>query len=80
MSLETQEFEPPSEPHDKMNAGSVILDCILSLDPGFIVDNSALRVPFYDLSILLQSNLRFQKLLHLLATEIHTHIRNSVSD
>ena len=80
MSLETQEFEPPSEPHDKMNAGSVILDCILSLDPGFIVDNSALHVPFYDLTIIFQSNLRFQKLLHLLATEIHSHIRNSVSD
>ena len=43
-------------------AGSVILDRILSLDPGYIADNSALHVPFYDISILLQSNLRVTKI------------------
>ena len=32
-------------------AGSVILDCMLSLDSGLITDNSALKVSFYDLSI-----------------------------
>ena len=59
-------------------AGSVILDCILSLDSGFIDDNSALHVPFCDLSTLLQSNPRVTKMLHLLAEEIHTQIHNSV--
>ena len=43
------------------HAGSVILDCILSLDSGFIDDNSALHVPFCDLSTLLQSNPRVKK-------------------
>ena len=62
------------------HAGSVILDCILSLDSGFIDDNSALHVPFCDLSTLLQSNPRVTKMLHLLAKEIHTQIRNSVWD
>ena len=62
------------------HAGSVILDCILSLDSGFIDDNSALHVPFCDLSTLLQSNPRVTKMLHLLAEEIHTQIRNSVWD
>ena len=52
--------------------GSVILDCILSLDSGFVDDNSALHVPFFDLSTLLQSNPRVTKMLHLLAEEIHT--------
>ena len=60
------------------HAGSVILDWILSLDSGFIDDNSALHVPFCDLSTLLQSNPRVKKMLHLLAKEIHTQIRNSV--
>ena len=60
------------------HAGSVILDCILSLDSGFIDDNSALHVPFCDLSTLLQSNPRVTKMLHLLAEEIHTQIHNSV--
>ena len=46
------------------HAGSVILDCILSLDSGFIDDNSALHVLFYDLSTLLQSNPRVPKMLH----------------
>ena len=32
-------------------AGSVILDCMLSLYSALIVDNSALQVSFYDLSI-----------------------------
>ena len=49
------------------HAGSVILDCILSLDSGFIDDNSISHVPFWDLSTLLQSNLRVTKMLHLLA-------------
>ena len=40
------------------HAGSVILDWILSLDSGFIDDNSALNVLFCDLSTLLQSNPR----------------------
>ena len=62
------------------HAGSLILDCILSLDSGFIVDNSALHVPFCDLSTLLQSNPRVTKMLHLLAKEIHSEIRNSVGD
>ena len=44
-------------------SGSVILDCTLSLDSGFIVDNSALHVPFYDLSILFQSDLRVSKIV-----------------
>ena len=61
------------------HAGSVILDCILSLDSGFIVDNSVLHVPFCDLSTLLQSNPRVTKMLYL-AKEIHTQIRNSVWD
>ena len=43
------------------HAGSVILDCILSLDSGFIFDNSASQVPFHDLSILFQSNPRVTK-------------------
>ena len=38
------------------HAGSVILDWILSLDSGFIDDNSALNVLFCYLSTLLQSN------------------------
>ena len=45
------------------HSGSVILDCTLSLDSGFIVDNSALHVPFYDLSILFQSDLRVSKIV-----------------
>ena len=57
-----------------------MLDCVLSLDSGFIDDNSALHVPFCDLSTLLQSNPRVTKMLHLLAKEIHTQIRNSVWD
>ena len=61
------------------HAGSVILDWILSLDSGFIDDNSALHVLFCDLSTLLQSNPRVPKMLHL-AKEIHTQIRNSVWD
>lgn len=61
-------------------AGSVILDCILSLDSGFIVDNSALHIPFCDLSTLLQSNLKVTRMLHLLAKEIHTQGRNFVRD
>ena len=62
------------------HASSVILDCILSLDSGFIDDNSALHVPFCNLSTLLHSNPRVTKMLHLLAKEIHTQIRNSVWD
>ena len=62
------------------HAGSVILDCILSLDSGITDDNSALHVPFCDLSTLFQSNLMVTKMLHLLAKEIHTQIRNSVWD
>ena len=62
------------------HAGSVILDCILSLDSGFIGDNSALHVPFCDLSSLLQSNLRVTKMLHLIAEEIRTQMRSSVWD
>ena len=61
------------------HAGSVILDWILSLDSGFIDDNSALHVLFCDLSTLLQSNPRVTKMLYL-AKEIHTQIRNSVWD
>ena len=56
------------------HAGSVFLDCMLSLDSGVIVDNSALHVPFYDPSLL------FHKKLHLLAKEIHTQICNSMWD
>ena len=41
-----------------------------SLDSGFIDDNSALHVPFCDLSTLLHYNLRVTKMLHLLAKEI----------
>lgn len=48
------------------HAGSVFLDCMLSLDSGVIVDNSALNVPFYDPSLL------FHKKLYLSAKEIHT--------
>ena len=62
------------------HAGSVILDCILPLDSGFIDDNSAFHVPFCDLSTRLQSNPGVTKMLHLLAKEIHTQIRNSVWD
>ena len=61
------------------HAGSVIMDWILSLDSGFIDDNSALHVLFCDLSTLLQSNPRVTKMLHL-AKEIHTQIRNFVWD
>ena len=62
------------------HAGSVILDSVLSLDSGFIDDNSASHVPFCDLCTLLQSNTRVTKMLHLLAEEIHTQIRNFVWD
>ena len=62
------------------HAGSVILDCILSLDSGFIDDNSALHVPFCNLSTPLHSNPRITKMLHLLGKEIQTQIRNSVWD
>ena len=69
---------PPKFPtcvtENSAHAGSVILDCILSLDSGFIVDNSALHVPFCDLPTLLKSNPRVTKMLHLLAKEIHTQI------
>ena len=71
---------PTCVTENSAHAGSVILDCILSLDSGFIDDNSALHVPFCDLSTLLQSNPRVTKMLHLLAKEIHTQIRNSVWD
>ena len=71
---------PTCVAENSAHAGSVILDCILSLDSGFIDDNSALHVPFCDLSTLLQSNPRVTKMLHLLAKEIHTQIRNSVWD
>ena len=50
------------------------------LDSGFIDDNSAFHVPFCDLSTRLQSNPGVTKMLHLLAEEIHTQIRNSVWD
>lgn len=53
---------PTCVAENSAHAGSVILDRILSLDPGFIADNSALHVPFYDLSILLQSNRRVTKI------------------
>ena len=62
------------------HAGSVILNCILSLDSSFIDDNSALQVLFCDLSTLLQSNPWVTKMLHLLAKEIHTQIHNSMWD
>ena len=65
---------PTCVAENSAHAGSVILDCILSLDSGFIDDNSALHVPFCDLSTLLQSNPRVTKMLHLLAKEIHTQI------
>ena len=52
-----------------LQAGSVILDCILSLDTGFTVDNSTLHVPFYDLSSLFHYRLRLQKSLYFLANE-----------
>ena len=71
---------PTCVTENSAHAGSVILDCILSLDSGFIVDNSALHVPFCDLSSLLQSNPRVTKMLHLLAKEIHPEIRNSVGN
>ena len=66
---------PTCVAENSAQAGSVILDCILSLDSG---SNSALHVPFCDLSIRLQSILRVTKMSHLLAEEIHTQIRNSV--
>ena len=71
---------PTCVAENSAHAGSVILDCILSLDSGFIDDNSALHVPFCDLSTLLQSNPRVTKMLHSLAKEIHSEIRNSVGD
>ena len=71
---------PTCVAENSAHAGSVILDCILSLDSGFIDDNSALHVPFCDLSTLLQSNPRVTKMLHLLAEEIHTQISSSVWD
>ena len=71
---------PTCVAENSAHAGSVILDCILSLDSGFIDDNSALHVPFCDLSTLLQSNLRVTKMFHLLAEEIHTQMRSSVWD
>ena len=60
------------------HAGSVILNHILSLDSGFIDDNSALHDLFCDLSTLLQSNLRVTKMLHLFAEGIYAHMRSSV--
>ena len=71
---------PTCVAENSAHAGSVILDCILSLDSGFIDDNSALHVPFCDLSTLLQSNPGVTKMSHLLAKEIHTQIQNSVWD
>ena len=71
---------PTCVAENSAHAGSVILDCILSLDSGFIDDNSALHVPFCDLSTLLQSNLRVTKMLLLIAEEIHTQMRSSVWD
>ena len=71
---------PTCVAENSAHAGSVILDCILSLDSGFIDDNSALRVLFCDLSTLFQSNPMVTKMLHLLAKEIYTQIRNSVWD
>ena len=71
---------PTCVAENSAHAGSVILDCILSLDSGFIDDNSALRVLFCDLSTLYQSNPMVTKMLHLLAKEIYTQIRNSVWD
>ena len=47
---------PTSVAQNSAHACSVTLDCIFSLDSGFIDDNSALHVPFCDLSTLLQSN------------------------
>lgn len=52
----------------------VILDCVFSLDSGFIVANSALHVPLYDPPILFQFNSRLQKVLHLLAKEILSYL------
>ena len=54
---------PTCVAENSAHAGSVILDCILSLDSGFSYDNSALHVPFCDLSTLLQSNPRVKNLL-----------------
>ena len=71
---------PTCVAENSAHAGSIILDCILSLDSGFIDDNSALHVPFCDLSTLLQSNLRVTKMLHLIAEEIYTQMRSSVWD
>ena len=71
---------PTCVSENSAHAGSVNLNCILSLDSGFIDNNSALHFPFCDLSTLLQSNPRVTKMLHLLAKEIHTQIRNSVWD
>lgn len=52
----------------------VILDCVFSLDSGFIVANSALHVPLYDPPIVFQFNSRLQKVLHLLAKEILSYL------
>ena len=41
------------------HAGSVFLDCMLSLDSDVIVDNSALHVPFYDPSLLFHKKTTF---------------------
>ena len=71
---------PTCVAENSAHAGSVILDSVLSLDSGFIDDNSASHVPFCDLCTLLQSNTRVTKMLHLLAEEIHTQIRNFVWD
>ena len=71
---------PSCVAENSAHAGSVILDCTLSLKLGFIVDNSVLHVPFYDLSTLLQSHPTVTKNLHLLDNEIHTQIRTSVWD
>ena len=71
---------PSCVAENSAHAGSVILDCTLSLNLGFIVDNSVLHVPIYDLSTLLQSHPTVTKILHLLANEIHTQIRTSVWD
>ena len=71
---------PTCVAENSAHAGSVILDRILSLDSGFIDNNSALQVLFCNLSTLLQSKLWVTKMLHILAKEIHTQIHNSMWD
>ena len=71
---------PTCVAENSAHANSVILDRILSLDSGFIDNNSALQVLFCNLTTLLQSKPWVTKMLHILAKEIHTQIHNSMWD